>query len=232
MSGSDFRFTAALPALLLVGALVVLLLFAPESLREEGATAWRLLWRGDAEPLREWILAFGGWGVLISILLQLVTSLFPPLPGFPIFIANAMVWGPWLGGLLSWTTGVGAAAACFGIARRLGRPGVERLVDPKKLARVDGFMERRGVLAVFLARLIPFINPDLASYAAGVTSLGWGPFLLAMSAGSLPAVVFYTVIGVTAVEATGPVLGVVAATSVLPLALLWFLRHRIPGISG
>ncbi len=220
------RYLSALPALLLLLGFGLLLLLDP-GLRGELNTAWGLLWSGDPAPLREWILQFGAWAPLVSGLLQVATALFPPLPGFPIAIANAMVWGWAWGGALTFVSGTIAAAICFGIARWVGRPGVERLVDPEKLARVDGFMERRGILAVFLARLIPFINPDLASYAAGVTSMGWLPFMLGVSAGSVPAVIFYTIVGTAALETTGPVLLLVGAASIVPLLAIFFFRDRI-----
>jgi len=97
-------------------------------------------------------------------------------------------------------------------------------VTAEKLARMDAFMARNGMFAVFVGRVVPFINPDLVSYAAGVTGIRWGTFLLAMTLGTLPSTAFYTVLAVTAVEATGWVIGGVAAVSILPIAALLLLR--------
>jgi uncharacterized membrane protein YdjX (TVP38/TMEM64 family) len=93
---------------------------------------------------------------------------------------------------------------------------------------VDGFMARRGMLAVFAGRLIPFINPDLVSYAAGVTGIRWLPFLLAVGAGAVPSTLFYSVVGVTAVETTGWVVVMVAVATLAPLLLLFLARKRLP----
>jgi uncharacterized membrane protein YdjX (TVP38/TMEM64 family) len=95
---------------------------------------------------------------------------------------------------------------------------------------MDGFMERRGLLAVFLGRLIPFINPDILSYGAGVTGIRWVPFLLAMGAGALPATIFYSLVGAFAFEAAGWVVALVAASTLLPLAVLWLYRDRLKRI--
>ena len=45
------------------------------------------------------------------------------------------------------------------------------------------------------ARLLPFISFDIVSYAAGLTSMGVWPFLLATAIGELPATVVYCYVG-------------------------------------
>jgi uncharacterized membrane protein YdjX (TVP38/TMEM64 family) len=215
-----------LPILLVVGAVVTYIIWDP-GIRGEFLVAWGLLWDGEPEALREWLLGFGAWAPLVSALLQVATSVFPPGPSFLLGIANAMVFGPVFGGILTFTTALLAAATCFGIARVVGRPGVVRIVSEERLSRIDGFMNRRGMLAVFLGRLIPFVNPDLVSYAAGVTGIRWIPFLAAMAAGTVPSTVFYTLVGAFAVETSGWVIGVVVFSSVVPLVLLMAFRRRL-----
>lgn len=215
-----------IPALLLGVTLGALILFSPE-FRSEVTLAWGLLWEREPEALMDWLLSYGWWAPLISGLLQLVTSIFPPGPSFLLGIVNAMLYGVWFGGVLTFVTALVAAAVCFGIGRVVGRPGVERLVSAESLGRVDGFMEEKGMLAVFVARLIPFINPDIVSYVAGVTRIGWIPFLLAVGAGAVPSTVFYSVVGATAVEATGWVLGLVATGTLLPILILALFGRRI-----
>jgi uncharacterized membrane protein YdjX (TVP38/TMEM64 family) len=93
---------------------------------------------------------------------------------------------------------------------------------------MDSFMERRGLLAVFLGRLIPFINPDVLSYAAGVTGIRWVPFLAAMAAGAFPATVFYSIVGALALDSTVWVVAMVTVATIVPLAILWVFRDRFP----
>ncbi len=216
---------ALLPGMLLVATLGVLLLHP--GFRGELSTVWGLLLDGDPEPLRVWLLGFGVWAPVVSGLLQVATSVFPPGPSFVVAIANAMLFGMIWGGLLTFVTALLAAAICFGIARVVGRPGVERLISERSMARMDAFMARRGFLTVLIGRLIPFINPDVVSYAAGVTGIRWIPFLIAIAAGSIPATAFYSIIGATAVEASGWVMLVVFMVSSVPLFGLFFFRRRV-----
>lgn len=231
-SGSGGRTKSIALSLVPLGLLLVVFggaLIFSAALRGEMATAGSLLIGRDAEGLRDWLLQFGIWAPVISGLLQVATSVFPPGPSFLLGIANAMLYGAVLGGLLTFVTALIAAAVCFGIARVIGRPGIERLVSEESVRRMDRFMDRRGILAVFLGRLVPFINPDVVSYAAGVTKMRWGPFLLAMGAGSVPATVFYSIVGAAALEFAGWVVLAVVVSTLLPIALLAVLGPRFGG---
>jgi uncharacterized membrane protein YdjX (TVP38/TMEM64 family) len=202
------------------------------SIGERATEGWRLLLIGEPTGLRDWLLDFGIWAPIASGLLQILSSLIPFLPGFVLSIANAMLYGALLGGLLTFSTSLLAAATCFAIARVAGRTAVERIVPPLALARVNRFVDHNGGWAVFWGRLLPFINPDVVSYAAGLTRLGWVRFLGAMAAGAVPATIFYSVLGAAAVEvAPGAILLVTAAT-LLPLLALFFLRRRVFSSGG
>jgi uncharacterized membrane protein YdjX (TVP38/TMEM64 family) len=186
--------------------------------------------RGDADPLREYMLRFGWKAPAVSALLQVITSVVPPLPSFAVGIANGMVFGLWWGAALTWTTALAAAALCFAIARGLGRPTAERLLPGAMLATADRFFLRHGVLAVLFGRLVPFINPDILSYAAGLTTMRWRLFLASIAAGSIPSVMLHAWVGSRGLTAIGWLLVLAAGASVLML-LVAYLR-RAPSASG
>jgi len=215
-----------IPALLLALMLVGVWLANPD-IQEQAVVAWDLLWEGEPDAIQDWLRGFGFWAPVVSGLLQLVTSLFPPGPSFLLGIVNAMLYGMVLGGILTFVTALASAAACFGIARLVGRPGMERFLSPRRLTQVDEFMQKRGVLAVFVARLIPFINPDIVSYAAGVTGIRLVPFLLGVGAGAVPSTIFYSVVGARAMEATGWVFLAVTGATILPLLFLALFGQRL-----
>jgi uncharacterized membrane protein YdjX (TVP38/TMEM64 family) len=185
----------------LAAAAVPYVLLPP--LRAEVNAAVLLVARADIAPLREYLLGFGWWAPVISTLLQIVTSVIAPLPSFVVTFVNAMLFGLWWGALLSWTTALLAAAICFALARTLGRPLVERLVPRRALQGTDRFFARHGVLAVLVARLIPFVNPDVISYAAGLTEMRWRLFMLSIAAGSVPSTLLYSYLGSRGVTSVG-----------------------------
>jgi uncharacterized membrane protein YdjX (TVP38/TMEM64 family) len=172
-------------------------------LRTEAESVLRMVARADVAPLREYLIGFGWWAPLISTLLQVITSIVAPLPSFVLGIVNAMLFGWWWGAVLTWTTAMLAAAICFGLARALGRPLVHRFVPRHALASTDRFIVRHGVAAVVIGRLIPFINPDVLSYAAGLTAMRWPLFMASIGVGSVPSVALYSYLGSRGVTSIG-----------------------------
>ena len=86
-------------------------------------------------------------------------------------------------------------AACFWIARSLGREAVEKLCSKTGLATIERFFERHGDQSVLIARLLPFVSFDFVSYFAGLTSMSFKGFMIATGIGQLPATIVYSYVG-------------------------------------
>ncbi len=155
----------------------------------------KVLSSADPEPVKEYIRSFGVLAIVISFALMVFQSLAAPLPAFLITFANAAIFG-WVGGaVLSWTSSMVGAAACFGIAKLYGRRAVTKLTGKSALASVDGFFEKYGSKSIVIARLLPFMPFDIVSYAAGLTSIKFWPFFIATGIGQLPATIVYSYAG-------------------------------------
>ena len=86
-------------------------------------------------------------------------------------------------------------AACFWIARSLGREAVEKLCSKTGLATIERCFERHADQSVLIARLLPFVSFDFVSYFAGLTSMPFKGFMVAMGIGQLPATIVYSYVG-------------------------------------
>ena len=177
--------------ILLAAAAVIAIPPVWEALKNAAA----LLASLDVERVVEYIRSFGVWGPIISFCLMVFQSVAAPLPAFLITFANAAVFGWVFGAILSWSSAMVGALLCFAIAKYLGRGVVEKLTSKAALNSVDGFFDRHGKYAILIARLLPFISFDIVSYAAGLTSMRLGPFLLATGLGQLPATIIYSYVG-------------------------------------
>ncbi len=173
---------------LLVAGAAALLLALPAGARAGVGHALDLLTAGDLGALREYLRGFGVWAPLVSAALTQLQAVIAPLPSFPLMYANGLLYGTWWGGLLSWASILVSAALCFGLARLVGRPLVERFVSPAALAWADRHLVQFGPFAIFIARLIPLTSFDLLSYAAGLTPMRLLPFCLATGLGMAPAI--------------------------------------------
>ena len=197
VTGKNERLARLLPRLA-TGVVIVgagTWLAASPSARDFVVSACRLLGSGDVVGLRDLLAPYGDRAWIITSLLMILQSLAAPIPAVPITLCNALIYGPWLGALISWGSAELASAICFLLARALGQPFVAKLFRPKLLAKIDGFFARDGFAAVLVLRLIPYVSFDIVSYAAGVTAMRLLPFLIATGIGQAPATLVYSFAG-------------------------------------
>jgi uncharacterized membrane protein YdjX (TVP38/TMEM64 family) len=191
----------------------------------------RLLAAGDLSGVRDHLRGYGPWAPVVAFLLLQLQAVVAPLPSFPVVYANGLLFGTLWGGLLSWVSVLASAALCFALARRWGRPLVERLVRPAALRRADALFARYGVLAVLLARLLPFTAFDLLSYAAGLTPMRFAPFLAATAIGMTPATFLMAWLGDLGGRLPGALVAWTLGIAALAGAAAW-LGSRLRGRPG
>lgn len=183
--------------IIIIGLFVVAVMvyvFVP-SVNKSFNNIFKMFASGDFTVLRTFVESYGPYAALVSFSLMILQSIAAPLPAFLITFANANLFGWWQGAILSWVSSMVGAAICFFIARILGRDVVEKLTSKTGLKQIDNFFEKHGRLSILIARLLPFISFDIVSYAAGLTSMSFGSFLIATGVGQLPATIIYSYVG-------------------------------------
>lgn len=178
---------------LLIGA--VLLVFSLGAAPETWRDVRRFLREAELEEAVDYLRGFGGWTVVIVLALFVVESLLAPLPTWFLMIADGMLFGPWLGGLVSLAGVVLGALAAFSVARWVGRRFVRRLVPETLLSRVDDFSRANGFIVLLILRLLPFTSSDVWSYVAGLSRLPLSHFLAATAIGDLPGIALFSFVG-------------------------------------
>lgn len=136
--------------------------------------------------MQVWIDAAGIFGPLLVVVLMSLAIVASPLPSAPIALAAGAAYGHSFGTILVVLGAEFGAIAAFLLARRLGRPFVERQFGLKSTPGLLG-SQNMLTLIVFASRLLPFLSFDLISYAAGLSPLHLWRFSLATLAGIIPA---------------------------------------------
>jgi uncharacterized membrane protein YdjX (TVP38/TMEM64 family) len=149
----------------------------------------------DVDAVIAFIRSYGPYAAAISFLLMMFQSVAAPLPAFLLTFANAAVFGWWKGAILSWSSAMAGAALCFMIARIAGRDAVVKITSEEAMKSMDEYFDRYGSNTILICRLLPFVSFDFVSYAAGLTSMGMLPFLVATGIGQLPATLVYSYVG-------------------------------------
>lgn len=153
-----------------------------------------VLIQGNIARLKFFILSFGFWAPLISIALMVAQSVVLFLPAFPIFVVNALAFGPLGGTLLSWSGAVLGSLTCFTIGKILGRPYVQRLVNRAHLEAADHALRRHEKYVILFFGFIPLISFDVISYAAGLTAISYAEFFLLVCVAQIPSALFYSLL--------------------------------------
>ena len=151
-----------------------------------------MAFHGNIARLKTFILSFGFWSPMISAFLMISQSVILFLPAFPIFVVNALAFGPFWGTLLSWSSAVAGSILCFAIAKVLGRPVVQRLVNKVHLEVADSTLKRYEKYIILLFGFVPVISFDVISYAAGLTVLTYWEFLPLVCIAQIPSALFYS----------------------------------------
>jgi uncharacterized membrane protein YdjX (TVP38/TMEM64 family) len=125
------------------------------------------------------------------------------------------------------------ASIAFWLARRLGRPFVERMVSRNDWRVLDDWAAVNGWQVVLISRFIPVIAFNLINYAAGLTGLSWWRFIWTTGVGILPLTTLMVVMGDN-VESLGweSWLALLIGGAVLWLLLRQKLRTRQPTLTS
>lgn len=178
------------PPLLMLGLLIAFLIVTFWSwqsepilfdlARTDQTAAWKV------ERLQQFFEACGPLAPIVYVAFVIVEVVVAPLPGLMLYAPGGVVFGGFLGGLLSLTGNVlGAGIAC-GITRNIGSSWLTRLLHEDSLEKAQTELARRGSWLIFLLRVNPLTSSDLVSYAAGFTKISIGKVMLATMFGMAP----------------------------------------------
>ena len=183
------------------------------------------------EHIGNWLDNLGPWAPFAYMTAMIVAVVLSPIPSVPLDIASGLAFG-WFWGTIYTLIGaeIGAIIA-FLIARRLGRPWLNRKLPTATMAKIDELAERQGFRALVIMRVLPVFNFDWVSYAAGLTSVSLPVFALATFIGMIPPVVGIVAVGATLSDnpaLSGAIFSGLVVLAIGPLLVPWLpsLRRR------
>jgi len=164
-----------------------------------------MIWRGmfrDSRELAEWLLSFGAWAVLISIIVMIIQTIATPVPLFLVAGANGFIFGVAWGIVITLVGALLGATVAFYLARVIARDYFSKRLS-RYLPQVDEMSKKSGAKVIFLARLVPILPSSVISYAAGLSKVSFGGFFVASVLGKLPEIIVYTFLGHSLERAEG-----------------------------
>lgn len=114
-------------------------------------------------------------------------------------LGTGLAFGPALGIPYAMLGVLASASAQFAVGRALGRRAVQRAAG-ERVERAVRALERSGILAVAVARVVPVAPFGLVNMAAGASSLRFRTFLLGTAVGNGASVLLLVTLGTGAVR--------------------------------
>lgn len=171
--------------------------------------------------------SFGPLSVLIFIGLQILQVIIAPIPGEINGFIGGYLYGPVLGTLYSTIGLTLGSLLAFSLARWLGLPFVEKVVNPKVIEKYDHFMKHRGTIIALILFLIPGFPKDALSYIIGLSHMRLTTFLIVCTTGRLFGTIMLSVSGSYASNDQYGAMITLLAVSVLAVVLAYFYHEEI-----
>ena len=174
----------------------------------------------DPVKLRAFVESTGPWAPLVTMTIIAIGSISLTLPGTPAIVLSGALFGPYLGALYSFIGILAGASIAFFIARFF-RSIIIRLLG-KHAEILVRFQHRYVGWVIFFTRAVPIFSFEIISYAAGLTGISYGAYILATSLGIILPTIFLTRSGSFILEGSG----FIPVTAASILILLLFLVPR------
>jgi uncharacterized membrane protein YdjX (TVP38/TMEM64 family) len=132
----------------------------------------------SVEDLQNYISQYGDWAKLMFVLIQFLQVAVIPIPGFITITAGVALFGPWLGGILSFIGIMIGSVVAFFIGRKLGYKAASWLVGEEDLKKWMNKIKGKDKLILTFMFLFPFFPDDVLCFVAGLSTMSTIFFLI------------------------------------------------------
>lgn len=149
----------------------------------------------DREGVRYFIESQGAAAPLVFIGFQVLQVIFAPVPGEISGFLGGYLFGTTWGFVYS-SIGLGLGSSVnFWIGWVLGVRFVRRVIPPKTLTRLDGFVSHQGIFLLLFLFVFPGFPKDYLCLLLGVTALPFRIFILLAVFGRMPGTLMLSLQG-------------------------------------
>jgi len=149
----------------------------------------------DINNISSFIEKFGIIAPIVFILLQIIQVIIFFIPGEVTGFIGGILFGAFWGTIYTTIGVVLGSYIAFWLARRFGRPFIEKIIGQKYLKKLDSFSETKITFIFFMIFLLPLFPDDIFCFLAGLTKMKTKIFLIIVSIGRFPGYLMLGILG-------------------------------------
>lgn len=163
-------------------------------------TVWAFYWAyknqlfTSTEALNQFLSSMGSAAPFGFIVIQIIQTVIPIIPGAITVPMGAIIFGPVYGLFLNVFAIIIGSILNFVLARKYGQPFVERIIGEKKFARTVSWLDKDDKFEKWFtyAMFFPFSPDDILCYIAGLSKMSFKKYFLIILFGKPVSILLYS----------------------------------------
>ncbi len=148
------------------------------------------------DAICEKVRSYGVFAPVVFVLLMALQIVIAFIPGGPLELIGGMLFGSWLGLLVTVLGALLGTLTVYVLVRRFGKPLVDFFVPEEKTAKFKILQDEEKLeFWVFILFLIPGIPKDLLTYFVPLTKIRGRDFILISTAARFPSLAASVLVG-------------------------------------
>ena len=180
----------------------------------------------NQEEVTKWLSSFGPFVILVYIILQFITVVLAPLGGFFLVITMIALFGPGIALTLAYLVVTPTYLLNLYLARRYGRPLVEKIIGKTPMGKIDHYVADAGTFSLVILRVFQGGSFDYLSYGLGLTKLSFKTFAAVNFLAGIPGTILSYYIFTKFENLTSALLTFYAVTIILAAIPIYFHHFR------
>ena len=187
---------------------------------------------GGQEEIEKYLCSFGGLGIFVAAILQMVQVFLIFLPAAPIQIATGIVYGIFEAIVICYISFCAANMIIFWCARNIGNT-IEQLLITKKEESKFNFLNKikNPTIMVILAYIMPALPNGFVPYLAARTPITFKQYSVSLCVASLPGVILFCTIGNRLVNGDFTVAAIIFVALLLLAVLMIVYKEKITNLA-
>lgn len=184
------------------------------------------------EIISSMVLDFGIFAPIIFVIVFIISILLLVPAAVVLLAISGMVLFGASGVFYSWLGATTGAMLAFVVSRYLGREFIEHHInksEKKMLKAIDNALEKEGLFAVLLFRLLPGMPFSLLNYLFGLTKVKPKEYVVATAVGVIPgmALLYVLIQSSQTLDMFSPMIVIPLAVMAVIAVMLWLFRGHI-----